>query len=454
MSEAPAGGGPARAGLRRLYVVEFDSLAQRHLYDIGSTPFGADAESSFVAMMRLADLLCETIVLTDNVIFDGVVFHRIGPKRTLQLIGRPVGAGLIFPFEIQSRETSIEQALLRALREPGSANRDQLNAFEFYSLDVPEADRIAIGQRLGGLKTRELDKRVERHGVTEGIARLLIERCGAPEEPVHRLRDAWAAWIKADRDGLLTMCPAGERGDADDDRAFALDPVSTMAGDLKTASGRQALEWVQANRHERRTTIRARLRSWLPGETGDLATDRQVIELWHNACYLRSIAYAQGAELIEFVLGDPEEAQRRRLKRRRRAPRQGGETRQVMMPRTLLVELGVMPRSVFESVLYNNRDAIALWRRSGDQAAMRRVAYGLLDAADQPDPTLLGRETLTRLLLVLVAAFVADAFQQTPWLIKAPVLLGAVAASSWYDIRTFLRLRGRLGAVIDVRDGP
>ena len=440
-------------GIERLYVVEFDSLAQRHVCDIGMTPFGEDAETTIVAMMRMADLLSETIVLTDNMIFDGVLFHRIGPRRMLQLIGRPVGTNLVFPFEIRSRADTIEQAILRAIRDPEATGRDHLNTFEYDALDVPEAERIAIGQRLGELRVRELDRRVDKHGVTEGLARLLYERCGAPEEHVRRMQDGWAAWIKADRDGQLTIRPAGERRDTDDDRAFALDPVTKMRGDLRTESARRALQWVDVNRHERRTTIRARLRDWLPDADNAEATDRQVLEYWHNACYLRSLGYAQGAELIEFVLGDPQAVQRRRLKRRRRAPAQGGETRQVMLPATLLSELGTMPRSVFETVLYNNRDAIAEWRHSGDPGAMRRVAYGLLEATEQPDPTLLSRETLNRLMLVILAAFVADAFQQTPWLVKAPVLLAAVAASSWSDIKTFFRLRGRLGAVIDVRDG-
>ncbi|MBC6457725.1 hypothetical protein [Actinomadura sp. HBU206391] len=446
-------GAEAPRRIQRLYVVEFDSLAQRHVCDIGMTRFGGDAESSIVAMMRLADLLSEAIVLTDNMIFDGILFHRIGPRRMLQLVGRPVGTNLVFPFEIRSRAGTIEEALLRALREPGATGRDRLHAFEYDALDLPEPERIEIGQRIGGLRVRELDRRVARHGISEGIARLLIERCGAPEEQVRRMQESWAAWIKADLDGQLTIRPAGERDDTGDDRAFALDPVARMRDDLQTADGRLALQWVEANRHERRTTIRARLRDWLPGVDGDQAMDRQVIEFWHNACYLRSLAYAQEAELIEFVLGDPEAVQRRRLKRRRRAPAQGGETRQVRLPVTLLGELGTMPRSVFETVLYNNRDAIADWRRSGDPGAMRRVAYGLLEASDQPDPTLLSRETLTRLMLVVLAAFVADAFQQTPWVVKAPVLLAAVLASSWSDIKTFFRLRGRLGAVIDIRDG-
>jgi hypothetical protein len=446
-------GAEVSRGIQRLYVVEFDSLAQRHVHDIGMTRFGGDAESSIVAMMRLADLLSETIVITDNMIFDGILFHRIGPRRMLQLVGRPVGTNLVFPFEIRSRADSLEQALLRALREPSATGRDYLNAFEYHALDVPEPDRIEIGQRLSGLRVRELDRRVEKHGVTEGIARLLIERCEAPEAQVRRMKESWAAWIEADRDGKLAIRPAGERRDSDDDRAFALDPVDNMRADLQTTAGQRALRWVEYNRHERRTTIRARLRDWLPGADAAEAMDRQVLEFWHNACYLRSLAYAQGAELIEFVLGDPAAVQRRRLKRRRRVPAQGGETRQVMLPVTMLGELGTMPRSVFETVLYNNRDAISAWRRSGEPGAMRRVAYGLMEATEQPDPTVLSRETRTRLLLVAIAAFVADAFQQTPWGLKAPVLLAAVAASSWSDIQMFFRLRGRLGAVIDVRDG-
>ncbi|MGH3389145.1 MAG: hypothetical protein ACRDOO_09745 [Actinomadura sp.] len=452
-------------GIQRLYVVEFDSLAQRNLVDVGSTAFGPDAESSFVAMMRLAGLLSETIVLTDNVIFDGILFHRIGPRRMLQLVGRPVGANLVFPFEICSRADSIEQALMRALREPDATSRDYLHAFEYAALDLPALDRIEIGQRLGEQRVRELDKRVEKHGVTEGIARLLIERGGAPEEQVQRMEAAWRTWIEADQAGQLTIRPAAERQDADDDRAFALDPVATMRRDLHTPAGREELQWVQLNRHERRTTIRARLRDRLPDTDREMARDRRVLEFWHNGCYLRSLGYAQGAELIEFVLGDPRAAQRRRLvrrgrlvrhrpqPRRRRSLLRAGETRRVMLPGSLLSELGSMPRSVFETMLYTNRDAIAAWRRSGDPRATRRVAYGLLEAADQPDPAMLSRETLNRLMLVFVAAFVTETFQGTPWQAKVPVLAGAVVAGSWYDIRTFVKLRGRLGAVIDVRDG-
>jgi hypothetical protein len=460
----------ASRGIQRLYVVEFDSLAQRNLSDVGRTAFGPDAESSFVAMMRLAGLLSETIVLTDNVIFDGILFHKIGPRRMLQLVGRPVGANLVFPFEICSRADSIEQALLRSLREPDATSREYLYAFEYAALDLPAYERIEIGQRLAEQRVRELEKRVEKYGVTEGIARLLIERCDAPEEPVQRMREAWNTWIEADKAGQLTIRPAVERRDADDDRAFALDPVATMRRDMRTAAGREALQWVQLNRHERRTTIRARLRDWLPDTDRDLARDRNVLEYWHNGCYLRSLGYAQGAELIEFVLGDPRAGQRRRLVRRarlvRRPPQHGrrpqprrrrsfmrsGETRRVMLPGSLLSELGSMPRSVFETVLYTNRDAIAAWRRSGDPRATRRVAYGLLEASDQPDPTMLSRETLNRLMLVFVAAFVSEVFQETPWQAKVPVLASAVVAGSWYDIRTFVKLRGRLGAVIDVRD--
>jgi hypothetical protein len=346
----------------------------------------------------------------------------------------------------------MEEALLRAVRDPEATARDRLNPFEFAALDLPEAARIELGQQLGELRVRELDRRVEKLGVADGIAQLLVERCGVPADKVRRLQEGWTAWIRADQDGMLTIRPAVERSDADDDRAFAVDPVAPMRGDLSTDAGRQALQWVDDNRHERRTTIRARLRDWLPDGVDGFGADRRVIELWHNACYLRSMAYAQGAELIEYLLGDPHAAARRRLVRRGRATGPGGETRQVMLPRTLITELGTMPRSVFETVLYRNRDAIAKWRLSGDPSAMRRVAYGLLDAADQPDPTSLSRETATRLVLVVVAAFVADAFQGVPWLVKAPVLLGAVLAGSWYDVRTWVRLRGRLGAVIDINE--
>lgn len=443
-------GAAVPGGLLRLYAVEFDSLTQRRLRDLGGTTFGPDAASSFVAMMRLADMLSGTIVLTDNMVFDGIMFHQIGPRRLLELIGRPVGAGLAFPFEVRSRARNLEQALLRSLRHPRAAPRDRLSPFEFAALDVPEQERIRIGQRLGELRVRELDRRIRRHGVTGGLARLLIDRCGAPEDKVRQMQREWTAWIEADRRGLLEFRRAGERRDIDDDRAFARDPVDAMRSDLRTEDGRQALQWVYENRHQRRTDIRAWLRERLPDDDVRLAADRDVIEVWHNACYLRSLAHAQGAELIEFLLGDPNEARRRRLLRRRDVSRFDGSTRRVKLPATLMAELGQMPRAVFATVRYSNRDALAAWRRHGDRGSMRRLAYGLLAATHQPDPARLSRETELRLLLVVVAAFVAEAFQDLSWWIKGPVLLAAVLAGSWADVQTFFQLRGRLGAVIDV----
>jgi hypothetical protein len=443
---------PASSGMLRLYAVEFDSLTQRRLRDLGRTTFGPDAESSFVAMMRLADMLSGSIVLTDNMVFDGVMFHQIGPRRLLELIGRPVGAALIFPFEIRSRADNLEKGLLRSIRDPRSAPRDRLTSIEFAALDVPEHDRIRIGQRLGRLRVRELDRRIRRHGVPGGIAQLLIDRCGAPEDKVRQMQRNWAAWIEADRRGLLVFRRTGERRDIDDDRAFARDPVTAMREDLRTEDGQQALQWVYENRHQRRTDVRAWLRTRLPDDDAKQAADREVLELWHNACYLRSLAHAQGAELIEFLLGDPRDAGRRRLLRRRKTTPADGQTRRVKLPASLMAELGQMPRAVFATVRYSNRDALDAWRRHGDRGSMRRLAYGLLAATDQPDPRRLSRETEMRLLLVVVAAFVSEVFDGPDWKIKGPVLLAAVLASSWQDVRTFFQLRGRLGAVIDILD--
>jgi hypothetical protein len=454
-SQSAAGAGDAVAGgMLRLYAVEFDSLTQRRLRDRGRTAFGPDAASSFVAMMRLSDLLSGSIVITDNMVFDGIMFHQIGPRRLLELIGRPVGAALAFPFEVRSRARNLEQALLRSLRDPRAAPRDRLYTFEFAALDVPEEERIRIGQRLGRLRVRELDRRVRKFGVAGGLARLLVDRCDAPEDKVRHMQQQWAAWIEADRRGLLDFRRAGERRDIDDDRAFARDPVETMRADLRTEDGRQALHWVYENRHQRRTDVRAWLRERLPDDDARLAADREVIELWHNACYLRSLALAQGAELIEFLLGDPKEATRRRLLRRRGSAHSDGETRRVRLPATLMAELGQMPRAVFATVRYANREALQSWRRHGDRGSMRRLAYGLLAATEQPDPRRLSRETELRLLLVIIAAFVAEAeaFDSVSWWIKGPVLLATVLASSWQDVQTFFQLRGRLGAVIDVHD--
>ncbi|MQA97482.1 MAG: hypothetical protein GEV11_23665 [Streptosporangiales bacterium] len=442
----------AMGGLSRLYAVEFDSLAQRHLADRVRTPLGDDPLSAFVAILRLSGLLAETVVLTDSSVFDGCLFHRLGPARLLQLAGRaqPGGMGLSYPFEILSRAPNLEQSLLHAVRDPDEAPDGRLRMYEFSALDVPEPERVRLGERLHLVKPRELDKRVAKHGVTEGIAQLLIECCDAPTLPVSRMQSGWEEWIRQDRAGRLNVKVWPQMGKYGDDQAFAWDPVTAMHADLKTEVGRIGLDWVFENRHLRRTEIRAFLRSLLPYDAPDLSADREIIEFWYNACYVRALAYAQGAELIEFVLGDPGTIQSRRLLRRRGAAPGGGESRRVLLPPSLLRQLGTMPRAVYETVLYRNRDAVLSWRRHGDKRSMRRIAYGLLDAVEQPNPKS-GRRIAMNSALVVLAAVIVELFDTLPLWAKAPLVAGAALAASWEQLGTEIRLNGQLGAVIDVR---
>lgn len=439
-------------GLRRLYAVEFDPLAQRHLVERGATPFGDDPLRAFVAILRLANLLGETVVLIDSSIFDGCLFHRIGPRRLLRLAGRPVqgGVGSVYPFEILSRAPTLEQSLLQSVRTT-DGRRGRLRSYEFFGLDVPEPERVAYGERLGLVSVRELDRRVARYGVTEGIARVLVECCGVPPEPVARMRAHWEEWIAEDRAGRLDLKVWTGMGRFSDD-AFAWDPVETMLPDIRSELGRTALAWTYENRHLRRTHIRSALRTLLPDDDPVLRADRDVIEFWYNACYQRAMAYAQGAELIEFVLGDPRSVPTRRL-RRRHGARGPGESRRVVLPASLMAALGTMPPSVFETVLYRNRDAIAEWRATGDPQAMRRIAYGLLETVEQPNPAST-RRIVVNFALVIMGAVIVEFFDDLRLAEKIPLVAAAALAASWEQLSTEIRLRGRLGAVIDVRGGP
>lgn len=439
-------------GLQRLHAVEFDSLAQRQLLERGRTQFGADPIQSFIAVLRLSNLLAQRVVMVDSSLFDGVLFHRVGPRQLLRLAGRATNNRLevAFPFEIMSRASTLEESLLLAVREPGSERRDQLRMYEFYSLDLPEPERVACGQRLSEVDVRELDRRVAKYGVTEGIARVLTECCDAPEEPVQRMRTAWEEWIAEDRSGRLELrvWPQMGRYDGDDD-AFAWDPVDRMRRDIRTSLGRTGLEWVYENRHLRRTEIRSVLRTLLPEDEPELTADRKLIEDWFNACYMRALAYAHGAELIEFVLSGPDSDAAKRIRRRRWRGKKG-TSRRVFLPPSLLIELGRMPRSVFDSVLYRNREAIRTWRATGDPQAMRRIAFGLLSAVEQPAPTS-ARRIITNFGLAMFIAIVVELFDNTPLWMKVAIAAAATVAASWQELLAETRLHGQLGAVIDVR---
>ena len=420
----------------------------RDLEEYQDTPLGDCPEDAFIGLIRLCDLFADKIEITDMALLDGCLFHGFGPWRLLDLVGRPGerGTHAVFPFDVLSFGRDMEEGLKIAAAPPGNTHMRRL---EFSALEVDEGRRVAIGKLMTSVPVRDFTDLVEQTNVPEALAQILVTRCDAPEPEVRALERHWKSWIHAEREGLFKVMPATRVWRDVVDQGFNFDPVGVMRGDV-TVGARSVLSYLNADeqREAPRSDMLATLHERLPRAKSE--QDREVVEAWYLASKLRGVAFANGVQPVEFVLGRPRDSVRRRLGRT--PPAQSGRRRPISLPLETQKAVGIMPPAVYQMVRFQMRSALEQWKATEDGAAMQTIAYGLATAAEQVSPRSLLVGPL-RLVVLAAAASGLDVYQnwsgwRSAWQIGIVVAL--LILSSWPEIRAFLELRGKTTATYDI----
>lgn len=72
------------SGTRRVFILDFDSVAQTRVFRGGSD---ADAARTLIGQLRLALLLYDQVFVTHAMLLDGQFFRRVGPDECAQVLG-------------------------------------------------------------------------------------------------------------------------------------------------------------------------------------------------------------------------------------------------------------------------------------------------------------------------------------------------------------------------------
>ncbi|MGN6743389.1 MAG: hypothetical protein ACTHJL_08845 [Amnibacterium sp.] len=92
-------------------VRELDSVEQRLLYD----RLGPEATDILLGMLRAAVLLSETVLLTDAMLLDGILFQVIGPADLAQALGLPAHR---LPLLVLTRSGRLDDAVEAQRQDP------------------------------------------------------------------------------------------------------------------------------------------------------------------------------------------------------------------------------------------------------------------------------------------------------------------------------------------------
>lgn len=357
----------------------------------------ATALSWFTGTLRTADMLSDTVLLTDAQLLDGCFFQGLGVDRVHALIGRrDVEAPA---FTIIGRGGSLEESLRSLVAEASG----RLRPFTYSVLRAFGQDPATVAERLPGVDAQavlEAPAGSVAHAAAESIASGL----DSTEQTLDLLARRWSEWVEAEQIGRISY----ERFRSPQDGAWDLAVARWHTPVLEDPSVRDA---VHALRQEpnRGTALRKLALSGLTASRYD------ELAAWYEKVYADFIARNNGADWIDITGGRPAEEHV--------VPVVGVRARTVTLRGQAPKHLGDMPQSQYELLCYRARGALEGWRANPSPAAANRIAYAIERAQVQDDLTADRHNLLVGLLATLVV---------TASLLLLDVLAPGIPVGAWF----------------------
>lgn len=397
----------------------------------------ADAVSWFSGVLRSADLLSDTILVTDAQLLDGIFFQALGPARVHRIIGRvDFGATAI---TVLARGTSLEESLRRMALDGWAHGGFRWSVLAPWALGT---------EAVGPLPPDPSSLSLVRHAPAGAVARrlawaLAVAVGRSAEEPsfVHLAR-AWQSWIDAERDGLVALeryAPAPQRCWEGAVAGWEL-PRDPRLRTRATAMAAQPVRSAALALLER------------TDDSAPLTTrEREELEAWYKSVYLDFLATNNRADWIDIVGG--------RLSERGGTPTAERQQQRLVLRGSGPELLGEMPPEQFELFAHQSRGVIARYRERPTQPALDGIAYAIAGASVQYDREADVRRSVLQLavtLASLVVVFVLGLFSTNPALAAAiPLIILAVSLATevytaWEPLRSVRR--SQLRSIVSV--GP
>lgn len=313
----------------------------------------------FTGVLRTADLLSDTIIVTDAQLLDGIFFQALGVRRVLDLLGRtdvdPPAITVI------GRGPSLEESL----REIAVAG-DHLSSFRYSTLQ-------SLGVDLAG--TTSLDASAIADAEPGKVASALAARLGDLTQVAGgrayctELGRAWSGWIDAELRGLVRY----ERFDRT--RAGSFEEIVAQWSRPDVTDAPRPLVDRLATQPNRSEAIRMLEEA---SARGDLSEgERLQIEGWWELAYADLIATNNQADWIDIFGGrfDGVRVDRPQTSRARTTVLRGAGPE----------ILGEMPRAQYALFLWSSRSVITRWQGTRGQAETEAVAHAIQYAAKDVD---------------------------------------------------------------------
>lgn len=418
--------------MRRMMVADLDSINQAERWVMGwcgTLPLDGDRTAEafghrglgsvgvlraagmrwFSGVLRTADLVSDTILVTDAQLLDGAFFASLGPSRVRSLLGRAVTDTP--SLTVLGRGPTLEESLREMVVGPAGATTFTWSVLgTFLAAGTSSKDRL----------TAEHADRILSAGagtVTEAINAAWIDSLDsqADADSVRHLTAMWQAWVLAEQAGLVAFeryaqPPSSLWGECA--ARWARPSGGAVLGALleelaRTPQRSAALRLLDATERGGRVAVHERL--WA--------------EAWYLTVYADFVARNNGADWID-ITGS-------RLSDHPITPVGGGSTLQVTLRGAAPRLLDEMPPAQFEVFRYRARSAIADYRLSPTQRALDRIAYAVQRESTQTDLDVDRRATFFQLMiscLALVLVSGVGLVQAVPgWAVVVPLAILALS---------------------------
>lgn len=353
-----------------------------------------DAISWLSGTLRVADLVSETILVTDAQLLDGIFFQALGVERVHEILGR---SDLDPPtFTILGRAVSLEESLRRLVVGP----RD-LGHFEYSVFTALGADTRDLRARLQAIDPTGVDQAAPGEVARQAIT--AFAEAGAGNADLRaRLLAGWEAWIEAETTGRISFEQYRTAGDG-----FAMVADEWWTPALDTSPG-QEVAAVLRTMPKRSDALR------MIGDAGLPSKLEEHLRAWYEMVYIDYVAANNEADWLDLAGGRFSDVtvRRRRSSARASIPLRGSAP----------VHLGQMPAAPYQQLRYRSRDALLAWRTEPSARAMDRIAYAIENTATRPDLAQDKRAMLTGLSLTLVLSV---------GLVLLTSLLGTIPVGLW-----------------------
>lgn len=431
-----------RLAAGRLMIFDLDSVNQRERWATGFhepevpdddparearlaprlSPVGVlstDGLEWFAGVLRTADLLSETIVLTDAQLLDGIFFQSLGVERVLDLLGRSDVQDP--PITVIGRGVSLEESL-RAIAVSG----DALSGFEYSTLQVlgvSPTDLAALGDG------RRVAQAPPGH-VAQVLGEVLGAATGTPagHEYCTELARSWQGWVRAEHLGLIRY----ERFSPPAPGAFA-EAIEVWEAPPVAAAAEPLLAELRAT--PRRSDARRLMDDAVTA--GQISHERrEVVEAWWERAYADFLAANNGADWIDMFGG--------RFDAIRTLRGESGGRRTTVLRGQAPQILGRMPSPRYAIFVWANRTVLHGFRTRGGQDDVDAVAYAVqradaeVDLASDRRALAWGLAVSLGAVLVVFGLGFLTAMPTAAWLVPIATLAVTLAAEI-YAVREPIR---------------